>query len=262
MKRTALITGATSGIGLELTRIFARDGHNLVLVARNERGLQQLAQDLQGRHQVTVKVVPKDLTVRTAAEEIFQELNQESISIDFLVNNAGFSVFGAFAKVDLRSITDMMQVNMASLTELTRLFLDPMIERKFGRILNVASTAAFQAGPFMAVYYASKAYVLWFSEAIANELNGSGVTVTALCPGPTATEFQKRAGMEKIALGEGSVLQMMDAATVARKGYSGMMRGKSVVIPGVMNRIVAIVSQMVPRKVATQVTRKLQEERA
>lgn len=259
--RTALITGASSGIGYELAKIFAERGHDLVLVARSEKVLNELAGKLQSQHGVSVHVIPKDLSHGEAPDDIFHELQKNSIQIDFLVNNAGYSVFGPLANTEIQPLLQMLQLNMMSLTHLTKLFLDGMIERKFGRILNLASTAAFQPGPLMACYYASKAYVLSFSEAIANELKGTGVTVTTLCPGPTETGFQKRGNVGASKLAEGKILRLMDAASVARKGYDEMMKGKTLVIPGILNRIVAITAQIVPRKVATQIARSLQENR-
>lgn len=195
-KGTALITGASSGIGYELARLFARKGHGLVLVARNQETLRELAEKLEREHGIRAIVVSKDLSLPSTPEEIFRELAEKSISVDILVNNAGFGTRGMFSNADTDSQLKMIQVNTTALTHLTRLFLERMSRPRKGRILNVASTAAFQPGPLMAVYYATKAYVLSFSEALASELHGSGVTVTALCPGPTRTEFERRAGME------------------------------------------------------------------
>ena len=188
--KTVLITGASSGIGYELTKLFARDRYNLVLVARSESKLQQIASELTQQFGVTVKFITKDLALSTSPIEIWQELQTEGIAIDILVNNAGFATYGLFTETELQAELNMMQLNMATLTHLTKLFLQEMFPRKTGKILNIASTAAFQPGPLMAVYYATKAYVLSFSEALANELQGTGITVTVLCPGPTASGFQ------------------------------------------------------------------------
>ena len=190
--KTALITGASSGIGLELAHLFARDGYRLVLVARSRGALRELGDDLQSRYNVTVRISPRDLAHPSTPNELYQELQEAGIVLDVLVNNAGFGGGGAFLSTDWNNEAEMMQVNMVALTHLTKLFL-PQIRAREGKLLNVASVAAFQPGPFMAVYYASKAYVLHFTEALAEELRGTGVTVTCLCPGPVKTNFQKRA---------------------------------------------------------------------
>jgi short-subunit dehydrogenase len=214
-QRTALVTGASGGIGLELARLLARSGYNMVLVARSEEKLAQLAQELTTRHEVAVRVLVKDLSRPEAPQEIFDELQREAIAIEVLVNNAGFGLYGAFSETDLNDELQMMQVNMVALTHLTKLLLPAMLKKKRGKILNVASTAALQPGPLMAVYYATKAYVLSFSQALNDELEGSGVSVTALCPGPTTSGFQSRAAMESSRLMKGN---MMDARTVALIG--------------------------------------------
>jgi len=261
MSQTALITGASAGIGYDLAKIFAKEGHNLVLVARNQSALETLAEELRVRHSIEVRVIPKDLAVATSPDEIYSECRRDSIHIDMLVNNAGFGTYGFVSEADLPSLLEMLQVNVTALTHLTKLFLQGMLERKNGKILNLASTAAFQAGPLMAVYYATKAYVLSFSEALANELNGTGVTVTVLCPGPTRTSFQRRAYMEDSGLGSGKTLRMQSSEEVARIGYESMMKGKTVVIPGFMNRVLAVAAQLSPRKMATSIARKLQEKK-
>lgn len=252
--KTALITGASSGIGYELTKWFARDGYNLVLVARNHKQLMQIADELEAKYGISVKVIAKDLSVASAPEEIFTELNQESIGIDALVNNAGFATYGLFSEIDLEADLQMMQVNMVTLTHLTKLFLPGMLQKRMGKILNVASTAAFQAGPLMATYYASKAYVLSFSEALADELQGTGVNVTALCPGATKSGFQKRANMEDSKLFTG---QILDVQTVARVGYRGLMANKTVVIPGLRNKILVQSVRFFPRKLVRRVARNM-----
>src|SRR5437660_3103014 len=228
-EKNALITGASSGIGYELTRLFAHDGYNLVLVARNQKQLVQMADELKEKYSVSVTVISTDLSAASAAAEIFTELQQESRGIDALVHNAGFATYGLFSETELDAELQMMQVNMVTLTHLTKLFLPGMLQKRTGKILNVASTAAFQPGPLMAVYYATKAYVLSFSEALANELHGTGVTVTALAPPATRSGFQRRAAMEDSKLVQGRI---MDARTVAEAGYRGWMGGKAVVVPG------------------------------
>jgi hypothetical protein len=207
---------------------------------------------LRAVHKVQTKALPVDLSATGAAEKIFAALKDLPISV--LINNAGFGRFGAFADTVLSEQSDMVQVNVMALMQLTRLFLQPMLERKNGYILNVASTAAFQPGPKVSVYYASKAFVFSFSYALADELEGTGVTVTALCPGMTKTEFQKRADMK-----EGGPFGMMSARTVAEQGLRGMMLGKRVVIPGMMNRIGSFFARRVPLRVSSAVVRKVHE---
>src|SRR5579864_7579850 len=216
--QTALITGASAGIGRELAKLFAADHYNLVLVARNGTRLAQFADELQQQFGITAKSFPLDLTAQSAPQFLFDQLARENIAIDVLVNNAGYGMRGAFAEIPTDESLGQIQLNITALTHLTKLFLQPMIERRSGRILNVASTAGFQPGPLMAVYYATKAYVISFSEALANELQSSGVSVTCLCPGPTDTEFQGRAGTEDSLLKR---MRPMTAKAVAVDGYRG-----------------------------------------
>jgi short-subunit dehydrogenase len=255
-RKTVLITGASFGIGLELARVFAREGYHLVLVARSADKLRQLASELEKSHGTRSLMLATDLTDPGASAYVLDQTTRADIQVDVLVNNAGFGQYGPFAENDLEECLRQIQLNITALTHLTRLYLPAMIERKSGRILNVASTAAFQPGPLMAVYYASKAYVLHFSEAIANELQGTGVTVSCLCPGPTATEFQKRANISGIRL---SKFGMMDARAVAEDGFRGLMDGKPLVISGLKNWLVAQSIRFAPRRMATAVARKLQE---
>jgi short-subunit dehydrogenase len=256
---TALVTGASSGIGLELATLLARDRNDLVLVARGRDRLEGIARGLTEEFGVRATVLAVDLSRPEAPDEIAGELSAREITVDILVNNAGFGLHGPFAAASLEKELGMIQVNVTALTHLTRLLLPGMLERRRGRVLNVASTAAFQAGPLMAVYYATKAYVLSFSEAIGSETSGTGVTVTALCPGPTRTEFQKAAGMESTALFRGPLV--MSAADAARAGYEGMRRGDRVVIPGVANRLLVQALRVTPRRLATAIARKIQETR-
>jgi uncharacterized protein len=224
---TALITGASGGIGYELAKLFARDHHNLVLVARSADKLAQVATELQ-THGVAVKTIALDLAEPPAPKFLFNQLHREGIVIDILVNNAGFGAYGEFAQMPESEILGQIDLNIRALTELTRLFLPPMVQRRNGRIMNVASTAAFQAGPMMAVYYATKAYVLSFSEAIANELRHTGVTVTCFCPGATHTDFAKRAGVENSRLFK---VAAMSAEKVALDGYRAVMEGRTLPSP-------------------------------
>jgi short-subunit dehydrogenase len=249
---TALITGASSGIGLELARIFARESYRVVLVARNEKRLLEIAQELRPAE---AQVIAMDLSLPGAAEEIHGKIPK----VDVLVNNAGFGVFGKFVEKGLAEELNMMQLNMTALVILTRLYLPSMITAGSGKIMNVASTAAFQPGPLMAIYFATKAFVLSFSEAIANELEGTGVTVTALCPGPTTSDFQERAQMQNSGLVKGK--KMMDARTVAEAGYHALMAGKTVEIPGLANKLLTQSLRFSPRSLVTKMVRRIQEER-
>lgn len=231
---TALVTGASGGIGLELARLLAADGHDLVLTARSGDKLQALAGELRSGAGVECRVVPVDLALPGGAADLAAVVADLGTPIDVLVNNAGFGLQGGFLEIELDEQLALLQLNVVALTELAWRFGRPMAERGRGRILNVASTAAFQPGPWMAAYYASKAYVLSLSDALASELEGSGVGVTALCPGPTATGFAERAEIQKARLFRAGV---MDAETVARAGYRGLMRDERRVVPGWSNRI-------------------------
>jgi short-subunit dehydrogenase len=255
--KTALITGASGGIGEQFARIFARDGYNLVLVARSKDKLEQLGEELRKKHGISVKPIPKDLSVPSSPQEIYDELQRDKIAVDVLVNNAGFALRSPLVEADLDILLQMMQVNIVTLTHLTRLFLPSMIERRFGKILNVSSTAAFQPGPLMAVYYATKSYVLSFSEAIAVELEGKGVSVTALCPGSTRTYFIERSGMGPSRLVQSG--HVMSAETVAAAGYRSLMKGQTVVIPGLRNWVLAEAVRFVPRRFAARTAGKAQE---
>jgi len=255
MNPTVLITGASGGIGEELARLFAAHRHDLVLVARSEEKLQSLSGELGRAHDIRVRVLAADLADPSAPPRVFEALRQQGVGIDVLVNNAGFGARGAYAEIDYDLEARMIQVNISSVAHLTRLFLPGMLARRNGKILNVASTAAYVPGPFMAVYYASKAFVLSFSEAIAEETQSSGVTVTALIPGPTGTNFAATAGTQETRLfRSGSV---MSAAAVARVGFDGLMAGKRVVVAGIGNRFTVWSTRLAPRTMLAKITRKL-----
>jgi short-subunit dehydrogenase len=256
--QTALITGASGGIGYELAKLFARDRYNLVLVARSADRLNQGASELQGRFGVAVKTVALDLAAAPAPQFLFDQLQREQVAVDVLVNNAGFGGFGEFAQMPEQEILGQIHLNITALTHLTRLFLPPMLSRRSGRIMNIASTAAFQPGPLMAVYYATKAYVLSFSEALANEVAGSGVVVSCFCPGATDTGFAKRAGTENSRLFK--KIGAMNVEAVARDGYRGLMAGRTVVISGAQNWLVAESVRFAPRKVVTAISRWVAEK--
>jgi uncharacterized protein len=255
-RKTALITGASTGIGRDLAELFARDRHNLILIARTRRTLQELALSFKSRFNVTVEVIPQDLSDPTSPQKIFDHL--QSQPIDFLINNAGFGSHGPFSDSDIPTTLSMLQLNITTLTHLTRLFLPQMLARNTGKILNVASLAAFLPGPLMSVYYATKAYVLSFSEALSSELAGTGITVTALCPGPTKTEFQSRAGISHSLLFKSKVMPSM---TAARIGYRAMQKGRRTSIPGPLNKLSAFSTRLLPRQMTAAIAKKLNQSR-
>ncbi len=251
-----LITGASGGIGYELAKLFARDHHNLVLVARSADRLAEVSDELR-KFGVTVKTFAVDLGQPSAARFLFGQLQREGVMVDILVNNAGFGAYGNFAEMSESEILGQISLNITALTELTRLLLPPMIARRGGRIMNVASTAGFQPGPLMAVYYATKAYVISFSEAIANEVRHSGVTVTCFCPGATETGFAKRAGNDKTRVFK--KFRAMDAGKVAVDGYRAVMEGRTLAISGMQNWLVAQSTRFAPRKIVTAMSRWVSE---
>jgi len=249
-RKIALVTGASSGIGLEMSRQLASEGYELILVARSEEKLLAIARELGN-----AKVIVADLAQPDAPRRVFDSAGP----VDVLINNAGYGVSGPFAETDLENELEMILVNVSALTALTKLFLRPMLARNGGHIVNVASTAAFLPGPLMAVYYATKAYVLSFSEAIADELRDTGVKVTALCPGPTETGFADLAGMTSSRLF--SIAKPMSSRRVARYGVRAMHRGTRVAIPGVANKLMTESLRVSPRRLVTAIVRKLQEKR-
>jgi len=252
--QTALITGASAGIGRELARQLARDMTGIVLVARRRERLDQLADELRQKFGSQTRVIAADLADPSAPPRIIDELQAAGIQVDVLINNAGFGAAGPFCQSDLEQQLAMLQVNVRALTHLTRLVLPGMIQRRQGGIINVGSTAGFQPGPYMAVYYATKAYVLSFSEALAEELRGTGVRVTCLAPGATATEFASAAQMEDSLLFR---LGAMNAAEVAQQGYAGFRRGKTLVVPGARNKFGAFAVRFVPRAWVRKLTKRL-----
>jgi short-subunit dehydrogenase len=277
MTQTALITGASAGIGRALATEFASHGYDVVLVARNASALSDVARALSGlRHdsgqarrgeteaagsdrevdmpRTAVHIIAEDLSRPGSAQALVERVQSEGLTIDVLVNNAGFGLQGEFAALPLDQQVEMIQLNVITLTALTHLLLPGMLERRTGGVLNVASTAAFQPGPLMAVYYATKAYVLSFTEAIAEEAAGRGVKVTALCPGPTQTEFAARARMTDTNLFKGSVMRV---ERVAREGFDGWNGGQVVVIPGAANRRGAMVVRLAPRALVRRIVKRM-----
>lgn len=252
MNQTVLITGATSGIGYELAHIFAENGYNLVLVARRADRLEKIKMEFEKNFGVSVINIVNDLSYPTATEKIAEEIKKQNIDIDILINNAGIGVYGNFSHTEREKELNMIKLNITALTDLTKLLLGDMIKRRYGKILNVASTAAFQPGPKMAVYFASKAYVLSFSEALREEVKQYGITVSCLCPGSTKTEFQKQAATEGI-LGSLREEVMMDAKTVARIAYNGLRKGKAIIIPGYKNKMLIILERFLPRSIVRRI---------
>lgn len=255
---TALITGASNGIGLELAKVHASKGGDLVLVARSKSKLDELKIELENQYKIKVYTIGKDLSANNSAQEVYDETTKQKLKIDYLINNAGFGDFGMFAETDWNKELQMINLNITTLTQFTKLYLQDMVKRRNGKIMNVASTAAFQSGPTMAVYYATKAYVLNFSEAVNNEVSDKGVTITTLCPGATESGFQAAAAMEESNLVKGKKLP--SSKTVAEYGYTSMMKGKVVAIHGIMNYIMANSVRFLPRSLVVKLTRKIQDK--
>ncbi len=254
-KKTALITGASSGLGLEFAKFFAQDGHSLVLVARRVDRLESIAADLRIRFGIQVETLGADLEQAGISQKVFEFCKSKNLQIEFLVNNAGFGYVNEFLQEDIALDRGMMMLNVVTLVEMSKVFAEPMVKRKSGRILNIGSTAGFQPGPFMATYYASKAFVNSFSEALSHELRKSGVTVTLSCPGPTRTEFGARSGADKKPLFK---MGASSAEDVAREAYQAMMKGERRVIHGMQNRIAAISAGMTPNFILLKIVEKLQ----
>lgn len=257
MNNTALITGASSGIGKELAHIHAKKGGNLVVVARSEQKLAQLKEELESTYGITVMIITKDLSIPEAAKEVYEEVNSAGIEIEYLINNAGFGGVGKFHERDWEQDSAMINLNILALTALTRFFLPGFVQRNSGRILNVSSTASLIPGPLQAVYYATKAYVTSFSNAIAEELRDTGVTVTALLPGATDTDFGKVSGMDKTELFNDTA----DATSVAQDGYDAMMEGKLNVISGIgaMQKLMLKVTPLLPKSLLLKQVHSMQQ---
>lgn len=255
----AVVTGASAGLGVDFAKLLAQDGHDLVLVARRLDRLQELAKTLQEQHQITAYCVDVDLMEPGAAVRVQQYLDQHQLQPVVLINNAGFGGHGKFDEQDLQTQLGMVQVNVAALVHLTGLILPGMMQRKQGRIMNVASTAAFQPGPLMAIYYATKAFVLSFSEALHHENRNTGVTVTCVCPGATRTEFQQAAQMNEARLF--NTRWVMDSMTVAQQGYDAMKEGKRTIVNGKMNNFMAFMTRLTPRTVVLRIAQRMQEHK-
>ena len=257
MKQTALITGASGGLGLSFVNIFARDGYDIVLVARNGDRLEEIKKEIEAKHNVNAMVVAVDLCAQNGAEQVFDATSKAGIKVDVLVNNAGFGDFGEFYKSDLNKQTRMVDLNCIALMQLCHLYLPDMIKNGKGNILNVDSIAAFQAGPLMSVYYATKAFVLSFSQALTRELKGTGVKVTALCPGPIRTNFDNAADLGESGLFKN--LKVWDPNVVAEFGYKNMKKGKSLCICGFVNKIIVFANRLAPRCLVRNMVYSLQK---
>lgn len=256
-RKTALITGASAGLGKQFAELFARDGHDVVLVARSAEALGRLASELQNSHGVTALSLPTDLSRPQASDELHQTLKERGIAVDFLVNNAGFGSTGPFLDQDLEKEVSMVELNITTLLRLCHLFGRDMRQRRSGRILNIASSAGFQAGPYMATYYASKSFVVMFSEALAFELKKDGVTVTCHCPGATATEFAQRAGNAQTRLFQRPGVAKADE--VAAHAYRAMHSGQVLAVHGLMNKVGVFFTRLVPRRVASGIAAQLNQ---
>jgi short-subunit dehydrogenase len=254
-RKVALITGASAGLGEQFAQLFAKDGHDVILVARTASKLEALASKLEKEHQVKAHVLAADLSRPEEPQRIFDEVRSRQLQVDFLVNNAGFGSSGLFLEQDLAREVEMVEVNCTALLKLTWLFAKPMKERGSGRILNIASTAGFQPGPYMATYFATKAFVISLSEALAYELKGSGVTVTCHCPGATHTEFASRAGNDKSRLFQRP--GVAQAPEVAADAYASMMKGRVLAIHGALNWFTAFGGRFAPRSMVRSITASL-----
>lgn len=257
-KGNVLVTGATSGIGYELSKIFAEQDFNLILVARNQERLVRVANEISSSYSVQTMIITSDLSNPGAPTEIFSQLQQQRINVDILVNNAGFSEYGMFVHTNMERELQMIQVNVTALTYLTKLVLPAMVKRNDGKILNIASIASYGPGPLSTVYCATKAYVLSFSEALAEELENTNITVTALCPGPTQTEFAQKAKIEDVKLFRGTVMQ---ADEVARIGFQALMSGKRTVIAGCRNKLTIFSLRFISRKFAAKIGKDMMSKR-
>ncbi|MBX9809294.1 SDR family oxidoreductase [Candidatus Gracilibacteria bacterium] len=254
MNTYALITGASSGIGLEFARIFAQDGIHLILVARSIEKLESIKSELQKHHKIDIHVIGLDLSKTESIHTLAQYTQDKKLEVEYLINNAGFGDYGEFIKTDLERNTDMIELNITALTSLSRIYAEKMVKNGSGKILNVASTAAFQPGPNMAVYFATKSFVLNFSLALSEELKGSGVTITTLCPGPTESNFQNQANAKGINIFKGKIPTSHEVATY---GYKQMLKGNKIAIHGIMNSIKAFSVKFLPYSIQLALLKKM-----
>lgn len=257
MKKAVLITGASSGLGLEFAKLFAKDGHNLVLVARNEGKLYSLKKELESKYHIEIYVYVKDLSVDNSALDIYHYTLEKEIIVDTLINNAGFGDYGKFVNSDLRKQTDMVHVNIITLIQMCHLFGKSMESQGYGTILNMCSTAGFQPGALMSIYYATKAFVLSFTEALAVEMESSGVSVIAFCPGPTNTGFVENAHLETSGLFKH--LKNATSKEVAFYGYKQMKKKKVIIVHGFINKVLIFFIKLFPRKTVRKIVYQIQK---
>ena len=254
MEKFSIVTGGASGLGLEFVKLLLIDKYNVVVIDNDKKELNNIKSKINFKHNKKIILMHKDLSNPDSSIEIFKELKNKNIEV--LINNAGFGLFGKFKDTNWKIERNMIMVHVMCTTEMTKLFLNNMIENKKGRILNMASLAAFQPGPLMSIYYSTKAFILHFSESIANELKGSGVSVTVLCPGQTRTNFQKKVSSREKKIN----FNFSTAEEVAKYGYEAMMNGKTIAIPGIINKILSTIHRFIPRSLATKLMRKIQEK--
>ncbi|AOR22260.1 SDR family NAD(P)-dependent oxidoreductase [Clostridium taeniosporum] len=250
MRKYALITGGTEGIGLELAKLFAKDNCNLIIVARNEEKLLQVKNQIENNYKVDVYILSIDLSIHSSCNKIFKFVDKKNISVDYLINNAGIGSFGFFHEDKVGFEENLININIVALTNLTKYFIRQMIDKKDGGIMNIASTAAFVGGPKMAMYYASKAYVLTLTEALYEEVKNLGIKVSCLCPGPVKTSFQNKAGIKK---SEKAKKYLMDADKVARIAYEEFLKGKAIIIPGYKNKLLVWGTKLIPRSISRKI---------
>lgn len=257
MKEWALITGASTGLGKDFCELFSRDKFNLIMVARNKEKLHELAMELKQKYGIEIEIFPTDLSLQENIEKLIDFIKEKNITVEYLINNAGIGVYGKFSETQWRQEYQMMELNMISLTHLMKKVIPMMLENKKGKILNVASTAAFQPGPLMGIYFATKAYVLSLSEALNEELKNTGVTITTLCPGPTETEFFKSAKMESLKFADTKSVFMMTSKEVAEIGYKSLMNSERVIVAGIINKISAFSTRFLPRPLLAKIAQQL-----
>lgn len=255
MNKYCLITGAASGIGFEFAKIFIQNSYNLVLVDINIDSLNKIKEDFLNEYERDIVLMNKNLCQTNIAEEIYNELREQKIEVEVLVNNAGFGIYGSFNKVDWQKQLDLIQLTVITNTHLIKLFLADMLDRNSGKILNVSSISAFMPGPLMAAYFASKTYLLSLSQAVANEISDTNVNMTVLCPGMTATNFQKTNGNDE----PGFTLFRSTPAQVAQIGYQALMKGKAVVVPRFYNKVITSLPRFMSLNLSTKLSRRVQE---
>lgn len=243
MNKIALITGATSGIGLALAKEFAKNGSDLIIVSRNLENLKNTAKNLKNGYNIKVKIIQQDLAENNASQKVYDEIKKDNLKIEYLINNAGVGTWGKYSEIPWEKENNLLNLNIIALSHLTKLFLPELLKQKHGKILNVASMAAFQPGPLMASYFASKAYVLYLSEAIAEEIKNTEITISTLCPAATKTNFTKEANMPKTVLFSG---KLDSPESIAKLAYKKMLKGKRIIVPNWQNKLLILINKLSP----------------